>query len=166
MGKEATRDGPTLCGYRRETAFLVDVSLFIRLLYWSWGATYDARIRLFGGPQLLPVWSVLESSPMYKDWDWSPLIHTTLEANGIPTPSDSHSARLRKSLPPTHPWAIKTAHKRSAALIEGPASNPNKARGAYPCTRRCRSLHSLCSNRLWAIRYTKTCRRACAKGRL
>ena len=72
---------------------------------------------------------------MYKSWDWSPLIHSTLEANGIPPPSNSPSALVRKSLPPTHPWAWKMPLERSTGPPEGLSATPLKGRGAYHCTR-------------------------------
>src|SRR5258706_8680809 len=134
MGKKARGDGATLCRCSRESSFLVYVSPLTWALYWLWDATYDG-ISLFIKPQLLPVWSILESSPIYKAWDWSPLIHSTLEANGIPPPSNSLSALIRKSLPPTHPWAWKTPLKRTTGSPEGLSAKPAKGRRAHHCTR-------------------------------
>ena len=134
MGKKACGDGATLCRYWRESTFLLYVSRLTWALYWFRDATYNG-ISLFGGPQILPLWSILESSPIYKYWDWSPLIHSDLEANGIPPPSNSASALVRKSLPPTHPWVWKTPLKRSTGSSEGLSANPLQGRSAYHCTR-------------------------------
>ena len=83
----------------------------------------------FTEARVLPAWSTLESSPLFKDWDWSPLIHSTLEANGIPPPSNSPSALVRKSLPPMHSWAWKVPHNEPLGSSDGPSDQLPNSRG-------------------------------------
>jgi hypothetical protein len=56
-----------------------------------WYGTRDGRL-----------FPILKSTPLFKDWDWGPLIHSILEVNGIPPPSDGLSTLVRKSLSSTH----------------------------------------------------------------
>jgi len=61
-------------------------------------------IRVFGD-RVLSIWHELSKSPFFTHWDWSPLIHMEVERAGFSVPSDTASARLRRTLPSTHPWA-------------------------------------------------------------
>ena len=47
----------------------------------------------------------MSKSPFFTQWDWSPLIYKEVERAGFQVPSDTVSAHLRRSIPPTHPWA-------------------------------------------------------------
>jgi hypothetical protein len=71
---------------------------------------------------------------MLKDWDWSPLVHSTLEINGIAPPSNSPSALVRKLLPRMHPWAWKASLNEPRGTPKShPAESP-KGRGMHFCT--------------------------------
>ena len=61
--------------------------------------------RYFGDTKILPLWSAIATSPVFTQWDWSPLIHAELERLGFPVPDESPAARVRQSLPSSHPWA-------------------------------------------------------------
>jgi hypothetical protein len=71
------------------------------------------------------MWHELSKSPFFTQWDWSPLIYTEVERAGFPLPSNSASARLRLTLPPTHPWAssrvpsVETSSPTSPFTIPG-----------------------------------------------
>ena len=139
-------------GRSREIAVPVYVSLLTHFRYWIWGVTED-RISDFGEARLLPAWSILESSPLFKDWDWSPLIHNTLEVNGIIPPANSPSALIRKSLPPTHPWAWKAPHDEPMGTPEGLSGQVPNDRGTYKC--RLRPWHGIQS---FALQLPDLCR--------
>ena len=120
----------------------------------------------FAEARVLPAWSILESSPLFKDWDWSPLIHSTLEDNGIPPPSNSPSALVRKSLPPMHPWAWKAPQ---VGTPDDASDRLQNSRGAYLCAHTVHFVELMLSppsDQCIPVCSTQSSRRACTKGRL
>ena len=70
--------------------------------------------------RVFSLWHGLSKSPLLTQWDWSPLIHTEVERVGFPIPSDTPSARLRRNLPSTHPWASS----KSLSVETSPPATP------------------------------------------